>query len=397
MAATRPNYRDSPARGPDASPAAALELSYRRLAETDARVFRLLPLNPGPDVSSAAAAVLVDLPVGQARHSLAALAWAYLVEAVPGGGGRWRLRDLVGLYAQQLSDTHAEADGREQARDRLFGYYLHMTDAADEWLRMLPEQAVPTEFTSPADALAWLDAEQASLTAAVEMAADTGRDQVAARLPLLLAQYLAWRRRFDDLVAVTTIGLDAARRLHDRDGEGDALNNLGGALLEICRLEDAVTAHQEAVTIYRETGNADGEADALNNLGLVLKDMRRFDDAITTHQNAARIYREIGDRHGDGNALNNLGLALEAVGRVGDAISMYQDAAAILRETGDQHGEGVALSNLAGVLGPSGKPEEAISALQDAAAIFRETGDRDRERRTLEALEDSAGTADLTR
>jgi hypothetical protein len=34
--------------------AAAFELSYRRLNETSARVFRLLPVNPGPDISTAA-------------------------------------------------------------------------------------------------------------------------------------------------------------------------------------------------------------------------------------------------------------------------------------------------------------------------------------------------------
>ena len=49
------------------SVAAAFELSYRRLEETSARVFRLLPINPGPDVSTAAAAVLADLPVRKAR------------------------------------------------------------------------------------------------------------------------------------------------------------------------------------------------------------------------------------------------------------------------------------------------------------------------------------------
>ncbi len=54
--------------------AAAFELSYRRLDEAAARVFRLLPVNPGPDVSTAAAAVLADLPVSEARRVLAGLA-----------------------------------------------------------------------------------------------------------------------------------------------------------------------------------------------------------------------------------------------------------------------------------------------------------------------------------
>lgn len=43
------------------------------------------------------------------------------------------------------------------------------------------------------------------------------------------------------------------RETGDRHGKGSALDNLGVALQEAGRLEEAVTAHQDAVTIYRET------------------------------------------------------------------------------------------------------------------------------------------------
>jgi hypothetical protein len=91
---------------------AALELSYRRLDETAARVFRLLPVNPGPDISTAAAAALIGLPEAQVRPVLADLARAHLAEAAPDAAGRWRMHDLVRLYAARLSDEHAEGDGR---------------------------------------------------------------------------------------------------------------------------------------------------------------------------------------------------------------------------------------------------------------------------------------------
>jgi hypothetical protein len=117
------------------SVAAAFELSYHRLDETSARVFRLLPVHPGPDVSTAAAAVLADLPTGQVRRVLAGLAAAHLAEAAAGAGGRWRMHDLLRLYAQGLSEEHADAEGREQARDRLLGWYLRMASAADAHLR----------------------------------------------------------------------------------------------------------------------------------------------------------------------------------------------------------------------------------------------------------------------
>ena len=68
---------------------------------------------------------------------------------------------------------------REQARDRLLGYYLISADAADDHLRALAGMPVPAGFAGRDEALAWLDAERPSLVAAVTMAAGTGRDQVA--------------------------------------------------------------------------------------------------------------------------------------------------------------------------------------------------------------------------
>jgi tetratricopeptide (TPR) repeat protein len=360
------------------SMAAVLELSYRRLTETEARLFRLLPVNPGPDVATAAVAVLAGLPASEANHVLEDLTRAHLVKADVDVGGRWRMHDLVRLYARELSDIYAEADGREQASDQLLDYYLDMTEAADYHLRSLPGMARPQAFTGRDDALAWLDAERVNLIASVQMAADTGRGHVAASLPLLLARYLAWRRRFEDLLATTTISLNAARCLGDRyrDREGDALTNLGLALQEMRRFEEAITAHEDAAAIFRETRDRHAEGDALNNLGLALKAVRRFSDAITAHQEAAAIFRETRDRHAEGGALNNLGLALKAMRRFSDAIVTGQDAVAIFRETGDLHGEGNALNNLGSALRESGRPEEAIITFQNAVAIFKETGDQ---------------------
>ncbi len=363
--------------GPGApSVAAAFELSCRRLDDVSARVFRLLPVNPGPDISTAAAGVLADLPVTGVRRVLAGLAAAHLAEAAPGAGGRWRMHDLLRLYAARLSQEHADADGREQARDRLLGWYLDMADAADGHLRALPGTAVPEEFTGRDAALEWLDAERASLVAAASMAAGTGRDQAAMRLPLLLAEYLRWRRRFDDWLPAATISLDTARRLGDRRGEADALNNLGNALRQVRRFDEAITAHQDAAAIYRDTGDRHREGIALNNLGSALQEVRRFDDAITACQDAAAIYRDTGDRHREAMTLGNLGLALRNVRRFDEAITAHQDAATIYRDTGDRHGEATALGNLGIALGEVRRFDEAITAHQDAAAIYRDTGDQ---------------------
>ena len=363
--------------GPGApSVAAAFELSYRRLEEIPARIFRLLPVNPGPDISTTTAAVLAGIPVGEVRRVLAGLARAHLAEAAPGAGGRWRMHDLLRLYAQRLSDEHADADGREQARDRLLAYYLDMAGAADGHLRALPGMIAPGEFAGRDEALAWLDAERLSLIAAVTLAASTGRDQIAMRLPLRLAAYFGWRRRFDDRLSTAGVSRDAARRLGDRAGEATALNNIGLALRNLRRFTGAVTAHRDAAAIYRQTGDRPGEGGALSNLGLVLQEVRRFNEAITAQRDAAVLFQETGDRHLEGMALSNLGSVLSEARRFEEAITSQQDAAAIFREIGDRHRQGMALANLGAVMREMQRFEEAITACQDAVGIFRETGDR---------------------
>jgi len=355
---------------------AAFGLSCRRLDDTTARIFRLLAICPGPDVCTPATAVLADLPVNKARAVLAVLARAHLIEPVLGKAGRWQMHDLVHLYASELSGAHADEDGREQARDRLLGYYMDMTEAADAHLRALPGTDIPGVFAGREDALAWLDAERASLIPAVQMAADTGRDQAALRLPLLLGEYLCWRGRFDDWLATTVISLITARRLGDLLNEAATLSNLGLALDHVRRFDEAIAAHQGAAAIFRKTHARHSEAAVLCNLGNALEEVRRFDEAVIASKSAADIFRETGDRTAEAKALDNLGRALREVCRFEEAITAHLDALAIFSDTNDGRSVGKAMTNISAALLKARLFEEAIVAAQDAVATAEEFDDR---------------------
>jgi tetratricopeptide (TPR) repeat protein len=354
--------------------AAAFELSYRQLDEDAARLFRLLPAGPGPDVSTQAAAELAGWPGERTRAAIGRLTRAHLVEAA-GARGRWRMHDLLRLYARQVPD--ASPGEREQAVDRLLAWYLRRAQAADKHLRALTGAPVPAEFSGRDDALAWLDAQRPNLVAAVTMAAATGRNKEAMLLPLTLSEYLAWRRRFDDWLTVIAVSRDNAHQLNNKGNEAAALTTLGNALEEVRRFDEAISAHQDAAAIYRETGDRHGEGMALNNLGLALGQVRRFEEAISAHQDAAAIYQETGDRHGEGTALNNLGLALLEVRRFEEAIVCYEQDIAICRETGDRYGEGQTLDNLGNAYQEMGESGSAAARWREAAAAMRDAGDHE--------------------
>ncbi|OIV38010.1 hypothetical protein BIV57_08010 [Mangrovactinospora gilvigrisea] len=373
------DYRDDDGRQLAVHPAFALSL--RAQPEEQQHLFGLLALNPGPDVSTEAAVALADAPSAQTRQGLNALARAHLIEAVE--AGRWRFHDLLRLYAAaRLCPDEPDAKAAEA---RVLEYYRETANVADVWLRALPGDTAPRLFDSRDQALAWMDAEVGNLVAATAHAAQV-HPKTGLSLALCMSEYLNWRRRFDNWLAVGQVGLLAAQTAGDRSGEGLALNSLGIALREVRRFEEAVDACRQAAAIFREFGDRNGEGGALGNLGAALLRMRRFEEAVDACRQAVAIFQETGDRHGEGLALNSLGIALREVRRFEEAVDACRQAAAISRQFGDRHGEGGALGNLGVALLEVRRFEEAIKAHQQAATIFQETGDRYHEGLALNGL-----------
>jgi tetratricopeptide (TPR) repeat protein len=355
------------------SVAAAFEMSYRLLDEAAARMFRLLPLNPGPDISTAAAAALAGLPVSYARNTLAALAKAHLLESASALGGRWRMHDLLRLYAQELLETGADTDTVKQARDGLFSYYVRMTQDATTQLLAIPGAPVPVHFAAASDALTWLDAEKPNLVAAARLADELAWHWTAFDLSVSLVEYLAWKRYLSEWIATAVIGVNAARGVSNRRMEAGALSNLGLALHGTRQFDKAASAFRTAAAVLKETGDRILEGGALHNLGMALEGLQRYDEAVTAYQQDLAICRENRDRYGEAKTLTNLSGCLAQANRLGEAIAAGQDAAAICREIGDRHGEGTALSSLSAALINYGQVDSAITASQDAITRLQET------------------------
>jgi hypothetical protein len=149
---------------------AAFDLSYRDLDPGQARLFRLLPVNPGPEVSTDAAAALTGLTLTQTRHGLEGLARAHLIRRGT-ADGRWRMHDLIRLYADQHGQANAEDDDRSGALTRVLDYYLAAASVASDHLKTAVTAPATDRFPDRAQALEWLDAEYPNLIAAVHVAA----------------------------------------------------------------------------------------------------------------------------------------------------------------------------------------------------------------------------------
>src|SRR5262249_10380367 len=167
-----------------------------------ARLFRLLGLHPGPDISVPAAASLAGLPGPRARRLLGDLTRVHLLtEHTP---GRYAFHDLLRAYATELA--HASDDGRQPhaARRRKLDHYLHTAHAAARLLK--PERdpigpierspgTIVTELPAADRAWAWLAAEHQVLLACVRDSVAAGLDRHAWQLAWAIKTYL-YRRGY---------------------------------------------------------------------------------------------------------------------------------------------------------------------------------------------------------
>jgi len=127
-----------------------------------------------------------------------------------------------------------------------------------------------------------------------------------------------------------------------------AHTNLGDALLRQGRMEEAMAQFQEALRIDAT------DAEIHNNIGNVLARQGRMDEAITQFIEALRIDPANVDAH------INLGNALLWQGRTDDAIAQYREALKIDPAYAKAH------YNLGRALFQQGQSEEAIAQMQRA-------------------------------
>jgi len=110
-------------RDPATSVRGVFSRSYQQLTPSAARMFRLLGVHPGPDVTAPAAASLAATPLPQASAALAELTATHLItEHSP---GRYALHDLVRAYAAEQAHAEESADDLHAATGRLLDHYLH--------------------------------------------------------------------------------------------------------------------------------------------------------------------------------------------------------------------------------------------------------------------------------
>jgi len=380
--------------GPDK---AVFDMSYRALSPEQQRVFRLLGGHPGADMTAESAAALTGTTAGPVLEML--LDEHMLVQTT---AGRYRFHDLMRRYSCDRAAEDEPAETGREASHRLFAWFLHAAESARGRIdpnrarifgfHPLPAGCVVPGLTGYDEAMAWLDAERATLRAVVGAAAGHGFPDIAWQLAWVLLSYYYRSSHWDDWVQTYRFGLEATQSMGDRRAEGIMWRGLGVAHSDLRQYPVAIDCHQRAQALLEAAGDRHGQAWNLNNLGVIHVDLGDHVAAARCFGRALPLFRETADLHGEGICLNNLGDTCRLLGRPSRALEHLGRALAIQENLADKASLQFTLRCLGDLHHDAGRYEEALTSYGDAVTTSRALGDR---RTVARSLADMGRTLDL--
>ncbi|WP_409236608.1 AfsR/SARP family transcriptional regulator [Streptomyces sp. PA5.6] len=362
---------------------ATFELGYGQLEPAQARAFRLLGLADGPDLSLAAAAAVLDLPLDETEDVLESLVDTSLVESA--APGRYRYHDLVRLYARACAERDEQPPGeRDAAMSRLLDFYL--ASAARVYAIERPgdrtvDHLEPTEhagqdFTDDTKALDWLHSEAACILACVQQSLGAGMLRRAVSLLLAskdLAESGASSLRYE---SVTCAARDAAAALGDSLAEGQARVALAQVLSKVGHFDRASEELARGVELGSVSKDPWTISNALNEQGIIAYCVNQQAASEAYLHKAVEAFRADANRAGEASALCNLSRVLAANGRTPQAIDLARQGMSIYDDLGYNFRLANARSALGIALSDAGQHTEALVELNEALRVFAEVRQR---------------------
>jgi DNA-binding SARP family transcriptional activator len=283
-----------------------LASSYRYLSPPAARLFRLLPLLPGPDFASCVVAGLAGIPIPDADPPLLELRRANLVNEIR--PGVFTLHELHRAFACELSRSYDTDEERRLALRGLSEHCLHPAHRADRLLSQLgedrstwrPGPSLVTLDDLPAhrEALDWFSARHPGLRWTLGPAASSS-DQSLKQLAWTFESFLEGNDYPREARATHRGGAEQNEQLHEPAGQAICHGCLAYAYGRLGRHDDAELHARQTLALYQELDQRPAQVHAHRLLSLVLDRQGRYREALVQAQRASELadQREL-DLHG---------------------------------------------------------------------------------------------------
>jgi tetratricopeptide (TPR) repeat protein len=359
---------------------ATFHWSYRSLDAEQARLFRYLGLHPGPEISAAAAAAVAGLEAARTKRLLDDLAEVHLIEPVT--RDRYRLHDLLRVFAAERADRDEDDDSVVEARARLLGWYAHTAARARDLVfpgilhlpRTLdPPLHPPVELTDHPHALDWLDTERANLVAAIHQADKLGFPQFVMHLVDAIHVFLISRGHWEELCDIHTVAVAAAQSINDRVCEGWFEFYRGWSRLQMSQWDHAREPLQRALTLAQELHDEPMHAWVLTALGRGGLGQQRYAEAEDYLNSALRLSQRTDNKRLESIVRQYLSQIHTRLGNYPLALTNAEHSVALRQQTNDREGDTYAIHQLAVVwqgLGNHQKVIELCTQAIDIAQIY---------------------------
>jgi DNA-binding SARP family transcriptional activator len=389
---------------PSTTARAVFSWSYLAQRPEARRLFRLLGLHPGPDISVAAAASLAGLSAAETASLLSELTRAHLITEL--ASARYALHDLLRSYAAELVRSDVPDAEHEAALRRLSQHYAHSAFHADRLLEphrkpiplteLLPAVA-PESFTDQDQALRWFEAEREVLLAVIRhvSAAEPSADDVDAltwELAWAVADYLDMRGHWDEWLTTQQSAMQAAERLDDAAKQAHSHRLMANACIGLTSYEEAADHLSLALNHHDRLGDLEGTANCRRTLCRVRELQGRYPEALAHAEESLRLFRAMDNKTGQARALNAVGWLHILLEKPQPALGYCQSALALFQELGSKYGEAVTLDSIGYAHHLLGQPEQAIAYYRQAIGLLQILGDRHTEAETITHLGDTHHT-----
>jgi DNA-binding SARP family transcriptional activator/tetratricopeptide (TPR) repeat protein len=380
---------------------ASVALSYDGLDEQAKKAFRALGLLGVPDFASWVVAALLGVPQPIGEQVLERLMDAQLVDFVAVDAShqeRYRVHDLLRVYAAERAEAEDPAEDRAAAMSRALGGWLwlitHTASISPSGALTLRKQyanALPLGGDVAKRAAsgmgAWFNAEAPALVTAVERAAAMDMHDVACEVAAALcSSSFSVDTRFEEWWRTHDAALSAARRAGNMLGEATLLVGLGQLRYRQDRYAEAKTFFHDALGLFRIAGDAHGEAVTLAEIGTACREQADFPQAAVHLELAIDAFRRLGDDTGIGYTTRLAGAVLLEQGDDKAALSRFDEALAAFRRLGSTRGEALTLRSASLVHRATGDLRRAEEMSARGVDLLRESGDTLMEAYAVQAL-----------
>ena len=228
--------------------------------------------------------------------------------------------------------------------------------------------------------------QEAASARAADRASIVGARILAARARLSQGTALWKQGKIDEALTAWQEAEDRFSAAGYRNEVAKVLNNKGVLLEDRGKAGAAKNEYERAVAVWREAGNKAGMAVGLSNVANVLQSLGDLEGAQKARLEALALSREVDDKEGGAAILNDIAGQLQEQGNLAAARARYEEGIELERQTGDKFSLGSELAHLSDVLLLQGNLAGATKLAEESLAISRETQNKRGTARSLHSL-----------